>query len=73
MLKVRKFQKYVKEASYLEEIYIGRFLLKNSKHWGPNKMRIGEMSSSEFSEFVDTRLAPQLLAVLEEIKVTYSL
>ncbi len=33
MLKVRKFQKYVKEASDLEEIYISRFLLKNAKRW----------------------------------------
>ncbi len=32
-------------------------------------MRMGEMSSSEFSESVDTRLDPQLSAVLEEMRL----
>ncbi len=32
-------------------------------------MRMGEMSSSEFSESVDTRLDTQLSAVLEEMRL----
>jgi hypothetical protein len=41
---------------------------KFHKYVKETKMRISEMSSSEFSEFVETPFEPQLLAVLEEIR-----
>ncbi len=68
MLKLRVLLLQCKHVDALRRRF-SDVLINISANRGTMKMRMGEMSSLKFSESVDTRLDPELSAILEKVRL----